>query len=130
MSMEEKRLWEILGTWEDTEVSPNFKLNFWRRAERAEQRRRLIIKRLVPSLSLLTILIVGTFFYLSKPSPYFELPSISQNLEGLSSEELLAETINYSGLETIMTETFSSEEILTVLIPKEILEEGGTPCDE
>ncbi len=122
--MDDKKLWEILGTVRDIEPSANFRMNFWDRVERTKRRRSLIIRRLVPAVATLAILLITIFISLPKSSQYPKIPLISQkSIENFTTEELLAETINYSNLETIVAETFSSEEILTAFVPEEILEE-------
>ena len=138
--MDDKKLWEILGNVGDIEPSTNFRMKFWDRVERTKKRRSLIIRRLVPAVATLTILIIGLFIYLPKPIQYPQTPLISQKMiENFTTEELLAETINYSSLETIVVETFSSEEILVAFVPEGILKEvemqiinekGGEKYDE
>lgn len=121
---DEKKLWEILGSSEDIEPSANFRMKFWQKVEMAEERRSLIFKRLVPAVATLAILLVTLFISLPKSPRYHGVPLIAQKtIENFTAEELLAETINYSNLEAIVTETFSSEEIVDAFIPEEILEE-------
>ncbi len=123
--MDDKKLWEILGSLKDVEPSTNFRLKFWQRVEGLEEKRRsLIFRRLVPAVATLTILLIAVFVSLPKSSRYSEIPLIAQKtIENFSAEELLAETVNYySDAKTIVAETFSSEEILTAFIPEEVLE--------
>ncbi len=123
--MDDKKLWKILGTVRDIEPSANFRMKFWDRVERTKRRRTLIIRRLVPAVATLAILLITIFISLPKSPQYPEIPLIisQKTIENFTTEELLAETINYSNLETIVAETFSSEEILTAFVPEEILEE-------
>ena len=122
--MDDKKLWEILGSLKDVEPSTNFRLKFWQRVEGLEEKRRsLIFRRLVPAVATLAILLVAIFISLPKPSEYSQEPLITQKtIENFTTEELLAETVNYSDPKTVVAETFSSEEILTAFIPGEILE--------
>ncbi len=123
--MDDQKLWEILGKLENIAPSTNFRLKFWQRVERVEQKRRsLILRRLVPTLATLSILLLVIFTHLPKHSRYSQTPLIAQKtIENLTAEELLAETVNYSDPKTIVAETFSSEEILTAFVPEEVLEE-------
>ena len=133
--MDDKKLWEILGTSEDIELSANFRMNFWDRVESLKRKRLIIVRRFVPALATLTILLISIFVHLPRSPQYLEIPLISQKtIENFTTEELLVETMNYSNLETIMAETLSSEEILTAFVPEEILEEieekGGEKYNE
>ena len=122
--MDDKKLWEILGSSKDVEPSTNFRLKFWQRVEALEEKRRsLIFRRLVPAVATLTILLIAVFVSLPKSSRYSEIPLIAQKtIENFTTEELLTETINYSDTKTIVAETFTSEEILIAFIPEEVLE--------
>ena len=123
--MDNQKLWEILGISKDIKPSTNFRMKFWQRVEGLEEKRRsLIFRRLVPAVAALTILLLAIFTHLPKPLQYSQAPLVTQKVvENITTEELLAETVNYSDLKTIIVETFSSEEILTAFVPEEILEE-------
>ena len=122
--MDDKKLWKILGSSKDVEPSTNFRLKFWQRVEGLEEKRRsLVFRRLVPALATLAILLVALLISLPKSSRYSEIPLIAQKtIENFTTEELLAEVVNYSDAKTIVAETFSSEEILIAFIPEEVLE--------
>ena len=123
--MDNQKLWEILGISKDIKPSTNFRMKFWQRVEGLEEKRRsLIFRRLVPAVAALTILLLAIFTHLPKPLQYSQAPLVTQKaVENFTTEELLAETVNYSDPKTIIVETFSSEEILTAFVPEEILEE-------
>ena len=123
--MDDKRLNEILGMLNDVKPSTNFRMKFWQRVEGLKEKRRsLIFRRLVPAVVALTILLLAIFTHLPKPLQYSQAPLVTQKaVENFTTEELLAETVNYSDPKTIIVETFSSEEILTAFVPEEILEE-------